>query len=83
MLYQLPNGRVIYLSTEEYLSLSDDDLHQLVHSGYGEEPSYGIYFGKSPKEKSKSPKQVDLDYKPESDETDTNGPIDINSFQEE
>lgn len=52
MLYQLPSGKVINISLEEYLSLSDRELHNLVHSGGGEEPSYNSYFNsKQKKEK--------------------------------
>ena len=40
MQYQLPNGKVIRLSVEEYLSLSDDELLELSRGGFGEEPSY-------------------------------------------
>ena len=38
MIYQLPNGKVIYLTTEEFLEISDLSFHQLINSGYGEEP---------------------------------------------
>ena len=40
MLYQLPSGKVIYLSIEEYLNMSDLELHQLVHSGLGEDAQH-------------------------------------------
>jgi hypothetical protein len=41
MIYQLPNGKVIYLTTEEFLELSDLSFHQLINSGYGEDaPSF-------------------------------------------
>ena len=29
MIYQLPNGRIIEISVEQYLSLSDDDINEL------------------------------------------------------
>jgi len=85
MLYQLPNGKVIYLSTEEYLSMSDEELHQLAFSGFGEEPSYGTYFSKGGKRttKPKLDKLADLDYKPEKEDTDLTGPIDMNNLPEE
>lgn len=38
MIYQLPNGKVIYLSTEDYLSLSDKDIQYLVSINAGEFP---------------------------------------------
>lgn len=51
MLYQLSCGRVIYLSIEEYLSLSDQELHELANSGYGEEPCHSFFYGKQIRDK--------------------------------
>jgi hypothetical protein len=39
MLYQLPNGKVISLTMEEYLSLSDEDIQDLVASNIGRIPT--------------------------------------------
>jgi hypothetical protein len=36
MLYQLPNGKVIHLTIEEYLSLTDEDVQYLMSIDYGE-----------------------------------------------
>ena len=36
MLYQLPNGKVVYLSIEEYLDLTDEDVQYLMSLDYGE-----------------------------------------------
>jgi hypothetical protein len=36
MFYQLPNGRVIELSTEQYLEMSDEELEYLIAFNYGE-----------------------------------------------
>ena len=55
MLYQLPSGKVVYLSLEEYLAMSDQDLHHVVHSGRGEEPFFNSYFNT----KSRLEKKVD------------------------
>lgn len=35
MLYQLPNGKVINLSIDQYLSLTDEDIQYLVSLDYG------------------------------------------------
>lgn len=37
MLYQLPNGKCIEISIEQYLRMSDDELNMYVAYGYGEE----------------------------------------------
>ena len=36
MNYQLPNGKVIYISIEEYLSLTDADIQHLIALDYGD-----------------------------------------------
>lgn len=37
MIYQLPNGKVIEISVEAFLDMSDDELNNLVAYNYGEE----------------------------------------------
>lgn len=89
MLYQLPNGKVIHLSVEDYLSLSDEDLHTIANSGYGEYAPHYMFYGKQEREKKVVKEEVDededlgLDYTPESEETDTRGPIDLNNLPDE
>lgn len=65
MIYQLPNGKVIYLTTEEFLELSDLSFHQLINSGYGEDaPSF------NKPAKYKDVKDSGLEIRPEEDEDD-------------
>lgn len=49
MIYQLPSGRIINISIEQYLNMSDDDLKYCSEQGWGEDPT-GIEIS-SPKEK--------------------------------
>jgi hypothetical protein len=37
MLLQLPTGRTIEMSVEDYLNLTDEDMQYIVSLGYGEE----------------------------------------------
>ena len=37
MLYNLPNGKVIYLTLEEYLTISDEEIQFLIAYEYGED----------------------------------------------
>jgi hypothetical protein len=37
MIYQLPNGKCIELSTEQYLKMTDQELKNLIASNCGEE----------------------------------------------
>ena len=36
MFYQLPNGKVIEISTEQYLEMSDEELEYLIAYNYGD-----------------------------------------------
>ncbi len=36
MLYNLPNGKTIYITIEEYLNLTDQDIQDLVALNFGE-----------------------------------------------
>ena len=37
MLYQLPNGKVVFLTIEEYLDLTDEDIQYLMALDFGEQ----------------------------------------------
>lgn len=39
MLYQLPNGKIITLTVDEYLNLTDEDIQALMALNFGEYPS--------------------------------------------
>lgn len=83
MLYQLPNGKVLSLSVEEYLSMTDDELDQLASSGYGEYISPHTKFshkGSRVKQPNRDP-NAGLDYTPDKDDTDLTGPIDLNNIE--
>jgi hypothetical protein len=85
MLYQLPSGKVIYLSVEEFLSMGDREFHELTNGGFGEEPSYAMYYGKQRKDpiiKDEVIEEIPLDYVPDIEETDLRDPIDFNNLPE-
>ncbi len=44
MFYQLPNGRVIEISTEQYFEMTDEELEYLIAYNYGE-PLENPWFG--------------------------------------
>lgn len=49
MLYQLPNGKVIEISTEQYIEMSDEELEYLIAYNYGdnlEDPWFGSVLSK-------------------------------------
>ena len=51
MLYQLPNGKVIEMSTEQYFEMTDEDFEYLIAYNYGdalENPWFGSVITKNP-----------------------------------
>lgn len=51
MLYQLPNGKVIEISTEQYIEMSDEELEYLIAYNYGdnlENPWFGSVLSRQP-----------------------------------
>jgi hypothetical protein len=49
MFYQLPNGKVIEISTEQYFEMSDEELEYLIAYNYGEvlqDPWFGSVLSK-------------------------------------
>jgi hypothetical protein len=72
MLYQLPNGKVIYISIEQFLELSDQDIQYMMSIDYGEyapNPFTDSAIIQNTKEK-----HYDFDYLPD-DENNNNEPI--------
>lgn len=51
MLYQLPTGKVIEISTEQFLDMTDEELEYLIAYNYGdvqEDPWFGSVISKFP-----------------------------------
>lgn len=61
MLYQLPNGKTIYLTIEEFLSLTDQDIQYLVSVDCGE-AILNPFRGSVTVDKSQPNKEYDFDY---------------------
>jgi hypothetical protein len=83
MLYQLPNGKTINISFEDFLELTDENIQYLVSINYGEVILSPFYKSSlTEKKQKKTPKDDDsIDYIPESDDVTTTTPIFI-SFDE-
>lgn len=68
MLYQLPNGKTVYLTVEEFLDLTKEDEQYLISIGYGEviaDPWYGSHLIKGDIKQT----EEELDYYVEEDTT--------------
>jgi len=68
MQYSLPNGKVVNLSLEEYLDLTDEDIQYLMSLDYGDYVSDP--FTGSAVEKNKQHKYYDFDYLPDDESED-------------
>lgn len=63
MLYQLPNGKVIEISTEQYIEMSDEELEYLIAYNYGdvlEDPWFGSVLSKQSKDTDIPPDLIDI-----------------------
>lgn len=70
MLYQLPNGKVIEISTEQYFEMSDEELEYLIAYNYGdiqEDPWFGSILSKQDKSKEDNKVLPELNEIPEVD----------------
>ena len=85
MLYQLPNGKVIEISTEQYVEMSDEELEYLIAYNYGdimEDPWFGSVISKhSSFQEDSSTVLPDLTQTPD-DEKLENLDVDDNIYEE-
>jgi len=82
IVYQLPNGKVVYLTIEQLLALSDDDVSILTEYNYGQSCSSPFVNIDEINEE----EVADDDYLSlfnDDDETNTTGPISLDHLFEE
>lgn len=65
MLYQLPSGRTISISLDDFLSMSDQELNQLSNRGLGEAIQDPFYDSNAVSRKKVKAKSNDLDFEQE------------------
>ena len=71
MIYQLPNGKIIHLTVEEYLDLTDQDIQYLmgVNAGdYSPSPFYESAIRKERKVEEARDIDTSIDYIPEDED---------------
>ena len=68
MLYQLPNGKVIYLTVEQFLELTDQDIQYMMSIDFGDHIVNP--FTDSAIIKNKKEKIYDFDYLPDDESLD-------------
>jgi hypothetical protein len=77
MLYQLPNGKTINISFEDFLELTDENIQYLVSINYGEVVLSPFYKSSLTERKQNKPLKDDdsIDFIPESEDVETTIPI--------
>jgi hypothetical protein len=68
VIYQLPNGKIVYLTVEELLDLSDEDIAYLLSIDYGESAN-SPWLGSVLPNKNRS-----SDFSSNTDDDDVSGP---------
>lgn len=57
MIYQLPNGRVIHLTIDQYLDLTDEDIQYMMSANVGDHVNSPWYGSAISKKKKKDPEE--------------------------
>lgn len=86
MLYQLPNGKVVNISVDEYLNLTDEDIQALVALNFGEYAT-SYWFG-SCINQTEAPEKLMKDvsmlsFEEQDEYLDTLSNVDINNIPDE
>jgi hypothetical protein len=74
VIYQLPNGKIIHLTVDQYLDLTDEDIEYMMSINYGEyarSPFQGSSISRPIKKKKKTEEEdidTSLDYVQDSEE---------------
>lgn len=76
MLYQLPNGRTIYITIAQYLDMTDEDIKYMVEKSYGNVINNPFHdLDQNP---SDEPEDQPLEIRPDEDEEDIH--LDLDSL---
>lgn len=86
MIYQLPTGKIVHLSLEEYLNLTDEDVQYLISTGTGGSPNNPFYSSALSKKgvvDNTIPHDTSIDYKTDNDEVEGYEAIDLDQLPDE
>ena len=73
MIYQLPNGKVINLTIDQYLDLTDEDIQYMMSINFGDHatsPWYGSSISKKRRKPTEDEEEIDrsIDYRDEDED---------------
>ena len=86
MIYQLPTGKIVHLSLEEYLNLTDEDVQYLISTGMGGSPNNPFYSSALSKKgvaEKAAAHDASIDYKADNDEVEGNERFDMDQLPDE
>jgi len=87
MIYQLPTGKIVHLSLEEYLNLTNEDIQYLISTGLGESPNNPFYSSSLSNPKGTLDRVIEhdtsMDYEDDIDDIDTDYPIDLDNLPDQ
>jgi len=89
MIYQLPTGKIVHISLDEYLNLTDEDVQYLISTGGTGSPNnpfHGSHLSKPTGKKDPEVPEVhdhSLDYQSENEDVESSERIDINNLPED
>ena len=87
MIYQLPTGKIVHLSLEEYLNLTDEDIQYLISTGHGGSPNNPFYSSSLSNPTGTLDKAVEhdtsMDYEDDIDDIDTDYHIDLDNLPDQ
>jgi len=88
MIYQLPTGKIVYLSLEEYLNLTHEDIQYLISTGIGATPTNPFYGSaingpQLRKDNDEDPFDESLDYQPESEDIEIDHTVNLDEIPDE
>ena len=88
MIYQLPSGKTIHISLEEYLNLTPEDIQYLISTGMGGSPTNPFYCSaiKNPtrsKDTDEDPHDTSVDYNQDTEEIEIEQDVNLDNLSDE
>ena len=84
MIYQLPTGKIVYMSLQTYLDLTEEDIQYLVSTGTGASPNNPFHgTAMKPTRATNDDEEThdhSLDYQPESEEVEVEHAVDLDNL---
>jgi hypothetical protein len=81
IIYQLPNGKIVHLTVDQFLSLQDDDIKYMIENNFGSDV-HNPFSIKTSKQDDDYDYDIEDDIYPD-DDNEPSEPFDINNIFED